>query len=80
MCVCVMVVAHNTPLESVLKAEGELQSSGELLKEALERHKAVAQDLRELMDTAVELGLKSRVTHLTVCVLVTLDSDRRLCL
>ena len=57
------VYDHCQTLDAVFKAEEEMLSSEEVLKEAVEKHKVVAQHLRELMDTAVELGLKSKVTN-----------------
>ena len=43
------------------KAEEAVQVAQEALRDATDRHKTLFQGLRELMDRAVELGLKSKV-------------------
>lgn len=49
---------------AVQRAEEAVQTSRESLKTAVEGHKIVSQSLSELMDQAVDLGLKSKArTH-----------------
>ena len=46
---------------AMYKAEEAVQVAQEALNDATDRHKTLFQSLRELMDRAVELGLKSKV-------------------
>ena len=52
-----------TALDAVKRAEEAVQASRDALKSAVESHKSLSQNLSELMDRAVELGLKSKVIY-----------------
>ena len=53
--------------DAVQRAEEAVQTSRESLKTAVEGHKIVSQSLSELMDQAVDLGLKSKArTHTSI--------------
>ena len=62
-----VTVVYSTTVDAVQRAEWAVQASREALETAVEGHKNVAQSLSQLMDQAVDLGLKSKVWKTESC-------------